>query len=246
MPDFPPWSVKTLLLWILWFLVLSIILGGLSGIGVAMVATKYDLNLNPGDQLFIGRLIGQAVFIIAMFYFIQLRFKWTEFYLHSVWFLKRIDQRHMGMGLLLGILLMSISAWFSKAITGNVSPPPIHPIQFDWRIVLPLEFLVYGFMVGVVEEIFFRGLLYRALRRTYSAPWAVFLSAIPFTAFHIELILNPLNTITIFIFGVFAAMLFERTRSLNPCIGCHVSANITVFMIYYLSSHLSKIGLRNW
>ena len=235
MPDFPPWSVKTLLLWMLGSLGLSIILGGLSGLGVATVAIKSGLRLNPGDHVLISRLVGQAVFMVAIFCFIVFRFKRTEFYLQSVWFLRSINQKHMGIGLLLGILLMSISAWFFKASTGNVAPPPIHPIQVDWRIALPLEFLVFGFMVGVVEEILYRGLLYRALRRTYSSPWAVFLSAIPFTAVHIELILDPMRTITVFIFGIIAAVLFERTRSLNPSISFHISANITSFTIYYLS-----------
>jgi hypothetical protein len=72
----------------------------------------------------------------------------------------------------------------------------------------------------VVEEIFFRGLLYRSLRNRLSVPWAALIGGALFGLVHIfgyPLITVPIKAL----FGILACLLYERTGSLLPGIAVH-------------------------
>lgn len=72
----------------------------------------------------------------------------------------------------------------------------------------------------IVEEIFFRGVLYRALRNRLSVPWAAAIAGIVFGLVHG--ISYPLDTLPPrMVFGVIACLLYERTGSLLPGMALH-------------------------
>ena len=72
----------------------------------------------------------------------------------------------------------------------------------------------------VVEELFFRGLLYRALRNRLSVTWSVLIVAVLFAAGHAGT--YPADTLPIkAAFGVITCLLYERTGSLYPGIALH-------------------------
>lgn len=72
----------------------------------------------------------------------------------------------------------------------------------------------------VVEEIFFRGFFYRALRNTMSVPRAAVIAGILFGLIHA--LAYPLDTLPPrMVFGVIACLLYERTGSLLPGIALH-------------------------
>jgi CAAX protease family protein len=72
----------------------------------------------------------------------------------------------------------------------------------------------------VIEEIFFRGLLYRALRNRMSVLPAALIAGFVFGAVHG--MAYPLNTLPPrMVFGVIACLLYERTGSLYPGIALH-------------------------
>lgn len=72
----------------------------------------------------------------------------------------------------------------------------------------------------VIEEIFFRGLLYRALRNRMSILPAALIAGFVFGAVHG--MAYPLNTLPPrMVFGVIACLLYERTGSLYPSMALH-------------------------
>jgi membrane protease YdiL (CAAX protease family) len=72
----------------------------------------------------------------------------------------------------------------------------------------------------IVEEIFFRGLLYRSLRNQISILPAAVIAGVLFGLVHITS--YPLATLPVkAAFGVIACLLYERTGSLLPGIGLH-------------------------
>ena len=72
----------------------------------------------------------------------------------------------------------------------------------------------------VVEELFFRGFLYRALRNRLTVTWSVLIVAILFAAGHAST--YPVDTLPIkAVFGAIACLLYERTGSLYPGIALH-------------------------
>jgi hypothetical protein len=86
------------------------------------------------------------------------------------------------------------------------------------------DLVVAGLFIAVtapiVEEIFFRGLLYRALRNRLSVPWAAAIAGILFGLVHG--LSYPLDTLPPrMVFGVIACLLYEKTGSLLPGIALH-------------------------
>lgn len=94
-----------------------------------------------------------------------------------------------------------------------------------------LLFILICIIAPVVEEIIFRGFVYPGLRRRMTLTSAVVASALLFALMH-----NNLDALfTIGIIGVTLAVLYERTRSLVPCIVCHALNNTLVFFLLLLT-----------
>ncbi len=74
----------------------------------------------------------------------------------------------------------------------------------------------------VFEEIFFRGFAYTALRSRFGVGAAMTLTALVFSALH----LNLTAFLPIFFLGLFLAYLYERTGSLVPSMTAHVLHNV--------------------
>jgi membrane protease YdiL (CAAX protease family) len=90
-------------------------------------------------------------------------------------------------------------------------------------------FVVFAIVIAigapVVEELFYRGLLLRSLRRYLADGAAVVVSGLVFGASHFELLQLPALALV----GVLLAVLVVRTGRLGPAIWCHVAFNtITV------------------
>ncbi|MBI3911468.1 MAG: CPBP family intramembrane metalloprotease [Armatimonadetes bacterium] len=106
-------------------------------------------------------------------------------------------------------------------------PQPYHPVESlvvgagDPWLRLGL-FLIAGVGAPVLEEIFFRGALYGAMRRRLNAPTAAVLSAAFFAGLHPQL---PLGFIPIFALGLALTFLYEWRRSLVPGIVFHALNN---------------------
>lgn len=80
-----------------------------------------------------------------------------------------------------------------------------------------------------VEEFFFRGFLHQALRNSSGAVLAVLGSATIFSAIHFA----PEKFVPLFFLGVALALLFEKTRSLWPCIMLHAINNTLAFAVSF-------------
>ncbi len=82
----------------------------------------------------------------------------------------------------------------------------------------------------IVEELFFRGLAYTALKRRLGIGWAMVLSAFVFSLLH----LDPVGFVPIMVLGVLLAYLYERTGSLVTPMVVHVVHNSLMVGIVYL------------
>jgi membrane protease YdiL (CAAX protease family) len=83
--------------------------------------------------------------------------------------------------------------------------------------------LIVVIAAPIVEEIFFRGLLLRALERRIGTPLAVVVSSAMFAATHFQVLQLP----ALFVFGLVAAVLYVRTGRLGPGIVAHLAFNAT-------------------
>jgi membrane protease YdiL (CAAX protease family) len=125
----------------------------------------------------------------------------------------------VGWGLLAVIAYFGIAIVWSAAVIGHPTGPV--PQLHEGGAATILTGLAIAVCAPVVEEIFFRGLLYRALRNRLNWLVAALIVGVLFGAVHAST--YPLDTLPIkAAFGVIACLLYERTGSLYPCIALHM------------------------
>jgi hypothetical protein len=122
------------------------------------------------------------------------------------------------------LLVLFILAALAALFKYEPKPQPVVEIYLKESKQNYLVF--FTFFVAVVgpaiEEIFFRGFTYKALRTRYGIRWAAVGSAAIFAALH----MNFMAFLPIFVLGVFLAYIYERTGSLIPCMTVHMLHNL--------------------
>ncbi|MBI4368440.1 MAG: CPBP family intramembrane metalloprotease [Candidatus Omnitrophica bacterium] len=130
----------------------------------------------------------------------------------------------------IGILLLL----FYLAGALSYEPPP-HPLAKvllreetlpSWLIVSAIG--IACVMGPVVEEIFFRGFFYPALRKYVGVGWAMLVTAALFAGVHD----NTFSFLPILFLGVVLCYLYEKRKNLLVCMSFHMLHN-TAFLVYF-------------
>jgi membrane protease YdiL (CAAX protease family) len=95
----------------------------------------------------------------------------------------------------------------------------IYPAHYDW-IDLIGQVLFYFGLVGLVEELLFRGLVYHALEQWLGSRWAICGSAFGFMLWHI-FGQGLLIGVTMFVIGLIFALIRWRAGGILGLIGLH-------------------------
>ncbi len=127
-----------------------------------------------------------------------------------------------------GLWLISqavISKFFSGTTVFNEYSKHIGELMGE-NIVLAM--FVSVIIAPVVEEIVFRGALYRAFERL-SAGWiAVIVSAVLFAIAHV----NPMHMAYAFVLGILLGMIRLKSKSIIPCIALHFVYNAMNYLSF--------------
>ena len=142
------------------------------------------------------------------------------------------------------ILIIGIVAYILLNIL-ELAPPP-QPIVglflMEKNVALVFISSVIASVFGpVIEEIFFRGVMYNAVKRKLGVFWGIFITSILFSFLHTHAFTYFLvGFIPIAILGGVLAYLYEKTGSLIPSITLHILNNvgsvIMVFLFKYFNS----------
>jgi membrane protease YdiL (CAAX protease family) len=126
----------------------------------------------------------------------------------------------------IGLVILALIAYIVIAVAwvGVVHPregvDALAGVKHESTINVALAVFQMAVSAPVVEEIFFRGLLYRSLRNRLSILPAALIAGALFGLVHITS--YPLDTLPVkAAFGVIACLLYERTGSLLPGIALH-------------------------
>jgi uncharacterized protein len=90
-----------------------------------------------------------------------------------------------------------------------------------------LSFLMITLIAPVIEEVLFRGLLLTSIAVRWDVKKAVFISSVIFGLYHFDIIGST-------IFGIVAAVLYLKTKSLFLPITLHITNNTIVFISAYI------------
>jgi len=110
------------------------------------------------------------------------------------------------------------------------------------RLLLPLADLL---MVGLAEEIVFRGLIFRIAEQSIGTRWAIIVSAVIFGLAHLSnqgISLVPVAATVAY--GVLQAAIYIRTRRLWLCIANHIAWNFCVGQIFSTSVSGQDVQVR--
>jgi len=91
---------------------------------------------------------------------------------------------------------------------------------------LPATFVAICVLAPVLEEMLFRGIILRAFLHQYSRSKAIIASAMLFGLAH----LNMYQFVGAYFIGLLGGWIYERTRSLLPCIALHGFYNTSVIL----------------
>jgi membrane protease YdiL (CAAX protease family) len=109
-----------------------------------------------------------------------------------------------------------------------------------------LAVVAAGILAPLIEEVLFRGLLYRALRRRQSVALAAVLSSLAFAVIHAEIVVSqPLALINLTLLAVLWAVLYERTGSLIVPIVAHSVFNLMSIGQVLLLSRFGLLGVQS-
>jgi membrane protease YdiL (CAAX protease family) len=148
----------------------------------------------------------------------------------------------VGAGLVvLGLLTVALTRIVASAVLGH---PPPEAQQIDacvqgTTLALSAPLIILG--APIAEELFFRGFLYRGLRRRFSVWLAAAISSAAFALVHVnpesatEAAATALLAPGLFVVGVGLALVYERRQSLLAPISGHAVFNLVGFLAIVLS-----------
>lgn len=125
--------------------------------------------------------------------------------------------------LLLSVDLAQHSERYQEATVVLYSPPFMQQVLYS------------GILIPIVEELLFRGLVFRVLRKWIAFPWAMVISAVLFGVYHGNLV----QFVYAGICGLLLAYLYEKYDSIFAPILSHMTMNL-------VSVILTQMGVFAW
>lgn len=205
--------------------------GGLSG----AEATKCFNHRDLLTALSIG--VNEAALLVTVLLWIRLVHKQRP---RSLGF-RGLTAANAFIGVGVGAAGLLVAGLISAALTSIIQNVRHRPVETPKQISLQthpatLVLVIVGFSVIVLaplaEEAFFRGFVFRGLRRWLRPGWAIVLSAAVFGLAH----LIPLIMLPIFGLGVLLASIVQARKSIVPSMFAHATFNAIGFIQLFVST----------
>ncbi|MDQ4094831.1 MAG: CPBP family intramembrane metalloprotease [Actinomycetota bacterium] len=234
-PPPPPVPQPKLVQWSVLDVVLAVLAGLATGFVLALVvgaALRDAVNLSGGVGLLLGYVLLYGSVALMLWALVLKR--------------RRVSRQDVGLGgvrpgpialmipLTFGVLIMNyIVAVLTTVIFGRV-PTAEDQLGVRLQTLTAFDFvclfIVVVIIAPILEEIVFRGLLYRAIRARIGVASATVITALAFSAMHFQ----PLLLGVLFAFGVVLALVAEWSDSLYPPIVLHALNNSVAILLPFV------------
>lgn len=228
-----PWEVLDLFRAVLIILFAGYVLAIIE----AFVLKAFHLELTMNLRMMISTFFIDIVAVMVVLYFVMVKYKKNiqELGLNASSFFKNILSGITAYIFMLPVLLVILifSIWILNVFGYTPPPQPVFEIFMEEKKSSVLLFLtVFVSVLGpIVEEVFFRGFMYSAVRKHTGVLAAAFLSGAIFSMLHT----NIVGFLPIMALGVLLAYLYETTGSLVASISVHILHNsIIVAFVFFL------------
>lgn len=188
------------------------------------------LGLSASMELALALLLGQAILLVMTVLFTP----WPQWRQVLGW--RRVPLRwgsifgaaalYVGASFLLGLLSLVIMTRLGLPLETTRQEVLESVFRTTDPLIVWLTPLALSIIAPFGEELFFRGLVYGLLRPA-GRFWATAVSALAFAVLHLE----PAAFLGHLGFGVYLALLRERTGSVWPSVATHGVANLTLYVL---------------
>ena len=227
------WGVPDLLRASVVIVFMSYILGLAESIIYKLLQLDIGINL----RMMINTFFIDIVVVIAVLYFVALRSRdaITSLGLRTSSLFKNISSGIAGYVFILPLLfaVLIFSVWILNLLGYKPEPQPVFEVFMEEkRGGFLLFFVIFVSVLGpIIEEIFFRGFMYNAIKKHIGIIGAAFISASVFSLLHT----NIVGFFPIMILGLLLAYLYERTGSLVASMTVHVVHNsIIIGFVFFI------------
>ncbi len=212
-----------------------------AGIAMNLVAVFFKLVLSvpieTSDYLLIHTIVIDLAAVWIMIMFVKKSGAGT-YDLSGFWF-SQFPKEELWWGVRTYFLILPIFIMFLIGLVIFASmisyEPPTHPLievlleeekLSPWTIFA--SFLIACVIGPMVEETFFRGFFYPAVRKYLGVGWTAVITSMIFAGVHE----NLFSFIPIFFLGLVLCYLYEKRSSLISCVTLHIIHN-TAFIVYF-------------
>lgn len=153
-------------------------------------------------------------------------------------------RRHLTIGAGLGLATVVVSltvVGILVRVTGSEQAPEqlIGGDVIEDPVQLLLAVLIAVVLAPLAEELIFRGLLHRNLRRRMRIVPATLVSSVLFAVVHVDVVLSqPIALVGLTLAGAVMAIAYERTGSLIVPVAIHAVYNATTLVALVVASRL--------
>lgn len=138
-------------------------------------------------------------------------------------------------------VLIGIIAVIALIVSVTKYAPPKQPVVELFLKEKDTSFLLYTGLFAaiagpIIEELFFRGFVYSAVKKYIGVFWAALITAAMFASLHAHLV----GFLPIFALGILLAYLYEKTGTLVSSITVHMIHNTGVVFLVFL---VKKLGV---
>lgn len=222
-----PWSINRLIFWIVSFYVISFVVSGLLHFVIIHLNHFNQWDLTLRDLRHITKLYSGLVLIVAFLAFLKWQCEKVDLSIRTIW--GAIYHATQVRYIIFAFVLGATKSLLWAGIIVNSS----NPAQYSSDVIFYGLAVVTGLLVPFVEEFYFRGMLYRILRKRNDSVISTLISALIFVACHV-LGTDLIGLLFTFFTGVVTAYLVERTNSLTASFVYHAIGNlVSVVVLQY-------------
>jgi uncharacterized protein len=207
----------------------------------AIIFKRLNFNMDLNLRMILGTVFVDIAAGITILYFILVKYKEkiSSLGIVSGGFYKNILSGITAYIFILPSLIavLVLSVLFLDMIGYKMPPQPVFDMFIEEKRSNVILFLtVFVSVLGpMIEEIFFRGFLYSAVKKSFGVIAGVILSGALFSLLHV----NIAGFLPIMILGVLMALLYEATGSLVAPITIHILHNsIIVGFVFFIKELL--------
>ncbi len=213
-----PWSLNRVILWWISYMVIVIVFAGLLHFVIIHLNHFNQWDLTLRDLRHITKLYSGLVLIVAFLAFLKWQCEKVDLSIRTIWgaIYHATQFRYIIFAFVLGVTKSLL--WAGIVNYSN-------PTQYSSGVIFYGLVIDRCLLIPFQEELYFRGVLYRILRKRNDSVISTLISALIFAACHV-LGADLIGLLFIFFSGVVTAFLLERTNSLTASFVYHAIGNL--------------------